>query len=119
QVGDGRLAGTGETGEPDHGWFLVLLAGAGLGIDVDVLVMNVLGTTQRKVQHAGTNGVVGETVDEQEAAELAVVGVGLKGHRAIEADVADTNLVHGQLVSGQVLHGVDVDAVLQVGHGGV
>ena len=80
--------------------------------------MDVLAAAQSKVQHAGRHRAVGDPVDEDEAAEVAVLGIGIKGDGGVEGEVADPDLVELQPLGGQVLHGVDVDLVLGLGDRG-
>ena len=72
EVGDGRLAGAREAGEPDDGRLLAVDDRAGRLVDLDRLPVHVVGPAQREVQQAGGDGGVGEPVDEDEAAHVAV-----------------------------------------------
>ena len=79
--------------------------------------MNVVRATQCKLQQPGTDGVVAESVDEYKATGLAVLAVRVEGDAAIQAQVADADLVEFQLLGSQVLKGVDVDLVARRGDG--
>ena len=83
----------GQSGEPDHGGLLPLEVGAGGLVDLDGLPVDVVGTAQREVQQPGGDRGVGEAVDEDEPAHVAVLGVGVERDRAVEAEVADADLV--------------------------
>ena len=82
QVGDRRLAGTGQAGEPHDARPVALQRGAGLGRHVDRLPVDVLRAAQREVQQPGADGRVREAVDDDEAAHVAVVGVRVERDRA-------------------------------------
>ena len=112
QVGDGRLAGAGQTGEPQQHGLLAHLFGARLLAHIHVLHMNILRTAQGILDQARANGGVRQTVDEDEAAGFTVVLVGIEGDRLAGKEVAHADLVQRQLFGRQVLHGVDVDLVL-------
>ena len=77
--------------------------GAGRLVDPDVLPVDVVRAPQREVQQAGTDRVLGELVDDDEPAGVAVVGVRVERDRAIEAEVADADLVELERVGGEVL----------------
>ena len=62
-VGDGRLARSGQPGEPEHARLLPLGAGALALVDIHGLPVNVLASPQREFDHAGTGGRVGVRVD--------------------------------------------------------
>ena len=81
EVGDGRLAGAGQAGEPEDRGLLLLERGA-LGLaDRERLPVDVGGAAQPEGDHAGADGVVGEAVDQDEGAGLAVLGVGVERDR--------------------------------------
>ena len=85
QIGDGRFAGAGQTREPQDARLLVLAGGMGLLVDFDRLPVNVLGAPQREMDQAGADGAVGHAVDQDEAAGIAVLGVGVERDRLVEA----------------------------------
>jgi hypothetical protein len=109
------FARTRQAGHPDHRRALALERGACLLVDVHVLQVDVVGAAQREVQHAGTDRVVRQAVDQDEAAGLAVGRVRVEGDRAVEREVAHADLVEVQLLGRQVLQGVDVYLVLRLG----
>ncbi len=117
-VGDGRLSGTGEPGEPEHRGPLAVLAGPSDLVDLDGLPVDVVGPAQGEVQQPGGDGGVGEPVDEDEAAHVAVLDVGVERDRSVEAEVADADLVELEGPGRGVLQRGDVDLVLGVGHCG-
>ena len=57
------------------------LAGARRLVHVERLPMDVGGAAQREVDEAHADRVVGEAVDDDEAAEVAVLGIGCEGDR--------------------------------------
>ncbi|MND74614.1 hypothetical protein D3C80_662110 [compost metagenome] len=115
QVGDGRLAGAGQPGEPEDAGRLSLERGMGLAVDVDRLPVHVLRAAQGEVQHAGADRAVAQPVDDDEAAGVAVVGVGIEGDRPVQVQVADADAVEFQGLGRQVLQAVHIDPVLEVG----
>src|SRR5204863_515073 len=85
-IGDGGLAGARESREPQHAGSLSLLPRACLLVDVHRLPVHVLRAAQREVDQPGADGVVGEAVDEDEAAERAILAVGLERDRPVELE---------------------------------
>ena len=61
--------------------------------------------------HAGTDGDVGQPVDEDEAAGVADLLVGVERHRVGQAEFAQADLVELELGGGQLVELVDLDAV--------
>jgi hypothetical protein len=115
QVGDGGLARPGQARHPDHHRPL-MLDGRAMGlVDGERLPDDVVGAAQREVEQAGADGGVALPVDEDEAAEVGIVGERLEGDAAAQADVGDADLVQAQALGRQGLQGVDVDAVLELG----
>ncbi len=113
-VGDGRLAGAREAGEPQDRGLLVFQRRARLLGDGEVLVVDVGGAAQREVDQARARGGVGGAVDQDEGAGVAVLGVGVEGDRRRGGEVAEADLVQPQRLGGIVLQRVDVDPVLQI-----
>ena len=71
-----------------------------------------------KCSMPGADRVVGQPVDEDEAAGVAVVGVGIERRSAGRGEVADADLVELERLGREVLEGVDVDLVLGLGDRG-
>ena len=67
---------------------LALDRGARGLVDVEQLPVDVAGATQGEIERAGGDGGIALAVDQDEAAERAVVGVGFEGDRLVEAEVA-------------------------------
>ena len=86
-VGDRRLARARQAGEPQDGRTMSLDRRARRLVDGEVLPGEVGGTSQRKADHAGADRGVGQPVDQDEAAGLAVVVVGVEGQGAVERQV--------------------------------
>ena len=82
-------------------------------VDVDVLYVDIVGAAQRELQHPGAHGLVGQPVDQDEAAGVAVLGVGVESNRLVELELADADLVQLELLCGEMLERVDVDLVLE------
>ena len=78
-VGDGRLARAGEPGEPHHRGALPLERGMCLAVDLDRLPVHVVRPPQGEVQQPGADRVVGQPVDDDEAAHVPVLRVGVEG----------------------------------------
>jgi hypothetical protein len=71
------------------------------------------------VDQSGADRVVGELVDEYEAAGLAVVVVGIERNGPVGTEVADADLVELELLGRHVLHRVHVNAIAEIGDTGV
>ena len=56
---------------------------------------------------------VGEAVDQDEGAGLAVLGVGIEGDGDAGREIAEADLVEASVAAGQMLERVDVDLVLE------
>jgi hypothetical protein len=56
--------------------------------DVGVLPVDVVGPAQGEVHHPRADGAVADPVDQDEAAHLAVVGIGLERDGLVERQVA-------------------------------
>ena len=80
-VGDGRFAGAGQSGEPDDCGLLALERGALAGADRFRLAVDVARPAQGEVDHPGAGGLVGEAVDQDKPAGLAVDPVGVERDR--------------------------------------
>jgi hypothetical protein len=84
-------------------------------VDVERLPVHVGGAVQREVERAAGDGGEALAVDQDEAAEQAVVRVRLEGDRLVEAEVHVGDLVELQALGGDVLLGVDVGLVADLG----
>src|SRR5438045_3974289 len=93
EIGDRRLAGARQAGEPQDAGLLAGVLGAGGLADVERLPMDVGSPPERKVNEPHAHRIVGEAVDDDEAAELAVIRIRSKSDGAIEIDVANADLV--------------------------
>ena len=96
-----------------HGFWLGE-RGARLLVHIDGLPVDVGGAPQGEVDDAHADGAVGEAVDDDEAAEVAVLAVGGERHRLAEIEIAHADLVQFEGLGGDVLQGVDVDLVFGV-----
>ncbi len=112
QVGNGRLAGARQPGQPQHGRPLPLLRRPRALVDVDRLPVDVPGCAQREPEHPGGDGAEREAVDEDEATGVPVLRVGVKRDRLVQLKVADADLVQLEVAGGDVLERVDVVLVL-------
>ncbi len=66
---------------------------------------------QRKVQEARADRRIGHAVDQDEAAGVVVLLVGVERDRLIEREVADADFVEFKLLGGALLERIDVYAV--------
>jgi hypothetical protein len=73
--------------------------------------MDILRAAQREVQHPGANRAVGDLVDQDEAAQRAVVGIGLEHDRLVGRQFGHADRVEFQRLGRKMLHRVDVDRV--------
>ena len=94
---------------------LLLLHGACRLIDRARLGKDVERSPQREANHAGSDGAVALSVDENEGAGAAVVGIWVNGYRRHGRDVAEGNLVELERARCEMLEGIDVDLVLDRG----
>src|SRR5690606_5300784 len=70
---------------------------------------------QGEADQAGADRLVGLAVDQDQAAEVAAVGVGLERQGRVEVQVADGDVVELERARGQRLESPDVDLVADVG----
>ena len=117
EIRDVRLAGPRKARQPNHARLLPLEIGVGTLVDLDRLPFDDLRSPQSLAQHAGGDGVVGDAVDQDEAAGVAILGVGIKGDRPVEFQFADADFVEVQLLGLHMFQSVDVDLVFQGQHG--
>ena len=73
---------------------------------------------QAEGDHAGADRLIGDAVDQNETAEIAAFLIGRIGDGAVERQIAETDLVQLERLAGKMLHGVDVDRVLELGDDG-
>jgi len=83
-----------------------------------MLVVDVARPAQAELDHAGSDGLVGRPIDQDEGAEVAALGIRAKGDRVAEMKVAESDLVEIQGAAGSLLARVDVDLVLDRGDRG-
>ncbi|EFK97596.1 hypothetical protein LDC_0360, partial [sediment metagenome] len=74
---------------------------------------------QREVQHAGAHRAVAGAVDKDEATQVAVHGIRLERHGAVEQQRAQRDVVERQCARGQRRQRVDVEPVLDLADAGV
>ena len=85
-------------------------------VDVDGLPMDVLRTAQREIKHAGTDGAVSQSVDQDESAQRRILRIGIERNRQIKLELADANVVEFQALGRLLLERIDIDLVLQRRH---
>ena len=108
QVCNGRLAGAGQAGEPEHAGTLCLQRRPGVLCYRQHLLPDVHSATQRKIDRARGNGFVAIAVDENETSGLANFGETIERHRRCRGDVAHADLVERESVCGLVMKRFDV-----------
>jgi len=69
---------------------------------------------QREIDEPRADRVVGHAVDQDEAAHLLVVRIGIEGDGLIEIDIADADLVELELLGRQMLERIDIDLVFRM-----
>ena len=95
-IGDRRLAGARQPGEPENGRFLMLERGA-LGLaDQERLPMDIGAAAQPERDHAGADGVVGEAVDDDKRAGLPVLLIGIEGDRNGGGEIAEPDVIEAR-----------------------
>src|SRR3546814_16003368 len=99
QVGDGRLAGARQASEPQAARQLALAARTRRLVDVQRLPVQVGRAPQCEIDGAAGDGGVGLAVDQDEAAQLAVVRIALEGDRPVQDR---KRVVEGKSVSVRV-----------------
>src|SRR3546814_10421068 len=62
--------------------------------DVDRLPMDILAATKRIMDDPRAHRRIGHPVDKDEAAKVVVFGIGGKGHRPVERDIAHRSEEH-------------------------
>src|SRR3546814_20681808 len=73
------------------------------------LPMDILASTKRIMDDPRAHRRIGHPVDKDEAAKVVVFGIGGKGHRPVERDIAHADRVQVQRLAGDMLPGVDVE----------
>ena len=96
QIGDGGFARARQAGEPQHHRLLALHRGAGLLVHVQRLPMDIGGAAQAEIDHAGAHRGIGETVDQDKAAGVAIVAIGVEGQRLGQGEIGIAHLVERQ-----------------------
>ena len=71
-----------------------------------------------RAHDAERHGLVGQRIDQDEGAELAVFLIGRRHHRPVEAEGDLADLVHQENVGRAGFEGVDVDGVVEAAHRG-
>lgn len=107
-----------EAAEQHGGWLLAEAQGTLFGGDVGQLAMMAGAAVRqdwRGDDHAGTDGTVGQAVDDDERAGSAVAVVAVQGDGGIQADLDATDLVQLQGTGSALLQGVHIDLVGDAG----
>ena len=77
--------------------------------------MDVLATAQAEMQHPCANGVVGDLVDQDEAAQRAIFCIGIKDDAPVGRNLANPDLIQIQRLRCEMFHRIDVDFVFWFG----
>src|SRR6516225_2929388 len=80
------------------------------------LPMDVSRAAQAVADHAGGDGRVGEAVDQDEGAGLAIVLVNVESDRLGEREIAEADVVEIERLCGKRLEALDVDMMLELAH---
>ena len=78
--------------------------------------MDVRRAAEREADHAGGDRLVGEAVDQDDAARVAVLRIGVEGDRLGGRQIDHADLVQLQHLGSVVLKRVDIEAVFEIGH---
>ena len=62
-------------------------------IDIEILPMNIGCPPEWEVYHTHADGVIGHTINQNEAAGLAVFSIAVKSNRAVNGKCTITNLI--------------------------
>src|SRR6266704_2829736 len=84
-----------------------------LFVYLDRLPVDVLRSPESEVQQACADRFVGEPIDQDKAARVAVLLVGIEGDYLIEIEIAYADFVQMQRLRREMLERVDVDLVLR------
>ena len=112
-VGQSALAGAGQAAEQYGGRLLAEACGTLLGGDMGELavVTATLGADRIGDDHAGTDGTVGQPVDDDKGAGGAVVLIAIEGDGRIQGHLDPANLIELQLARRALFQGVHVNAM--------
>ncbi len=113
EVGDGGLARARQAREPQHSRFLALHVGAARLVHIHGVSVDVAGPAQGELDHAGAHRLVGEAVDQDEGAGLALILVRIKGDGPRGRERADADFVQLERLARLFLEAVDVQLVLE------
>ena len=90
-----------------------LRLGAGLRVHVERLPMDVGRAPETELDHAGADRRIGEAVDDDETAGVAIFAIGIEGEGFGCREIAIADLVELERARRDVLERVDVDLVLE------
>ena len=114
QVGQRGLARARQAREPQDGGLVAFDGRTRSAVHFLRLRLDVVRSAQRKVQHAGGHRVEADAVDQDQAAGVAVAGVGVESHGLVQRQVAHANVVEVQPARCQLRLGGHIQAVLQI-----
>ena len=69
------------------------------------------------MQRAGRERVVRDAIDQDESTQIAAALIRLECNGTVQLEFADTDFIQFEPLGGQMLPGVDVELVLERGHG--
>ena len=118
QIGDGGFARARQAGEPKDGRFLALQLRARLFVHVQRLPMDIGGAPEAEIDHARAHRGIGEAVDQDEAAHVAIVAIGIEGQRLRQREIAVADFIERKRLAGHMFQRIDIDHVLQARHRG-
>src|SRR5262249_24667934 len=113
KVCDRGLARSREAREPEDARLLSVQRRTCRLVDFKRLPMNIGRATQRVRNHSAADGGKCEAIDENKAPGLPIFLIGVERERAIERDIAKSDLIEIQMLRREVFARTDVYSVLQ------
>ena len=77
--------------------------------------MNIHRSAQRKPDHAGADGLMGQLIDNDESAQPLILGVGSERDGTIEAKIDRCDFIQAQRLGCQMGARVNVEVIFDVG----
>src|SRR5271166_1840796 len=93
EIGNRRLAGSRQSGKPQHGRRLTFQSRPLFSSDCQRLPMDVAGPAQTEADHPGTGGLVGQPVNQYEGSGISVLSIRVKSDRGGGREIAEPNIV--------------------------
>jgi hypothetical protein len=81
-----------------------------------MLVTDIGRAAQREGDHASAHGLRRKAIDQNECAGRAIVGISIKRNRIVGREIAESDLVHGEVAARFIVTGRKNHLVLQRRH---